>query len=61
MMGTDSTEEADQGAGSLKIDVYLIQSNSDIGQTSCELEFGAFGGSTYTIIRNPRSKPSSRA
>ncbi|KAL9100986.1 MAG: hypothetical protein Q9163_003708 [Psora crenata] len=45
--------ESDQNAGKLHIDLYLVQSNSDIGQTPCELSFGVFGGTSYTVIRDP--------
>lgn len=50
-----SPTETDQGNGILHIDLYLIQSDADIGQTSCEDTLGNFGGTTYTVLRNPPS------
>ncbi|KAL9639273.1 MAG: hypothetical protein Q9164_001019 [Protoblastenia rupestris] len=45
--------ESDESTGKLHIDLYLIQSNENIGQTPCEQEFGILGGTTYTVIREP--------
>ena len=50
-----SRTETDQGNGILHIDLYLIQSDANIGQTTCEDTLGNFGGTTYTVLRNPAS------
>ena len=50
-----SPTETDQGNGILHIDLYLIQSDANIGQSSCEQTLGTFGGTTYTVLRNPSS------
>ncbi|MDI1492529.1 MAG: hypothetical protein OHK93_003743 [Ramalina farinacea] len=47
--------QTDQGNGILHIDLYLIQSDANIGQTTCEDTLGNFGGTTYTVLRNPAS------
>lgn len=38
-----------------QLDLYIVQANSDIGQSDCELSFGAFNykDSTHEVIQDP--------
>ena len=53
LSAADGLSESDEAENIQHIDLYLIQSNADIGQSSCEKQFGRFGGSTFTVIRDP--------